>query len=110
MIELRGYIDERGNNRFANWFTDLDADAAAKVALALTRMEQGNFSNVKGIGSGVFENKIDFGPGYRIYFGKDGERLVILIGGGTKKRQGTDIAAAKEYWTGYKRRKKQEKH
>src|SRR5579862_2772686 len=99
MIELRGYIDERGNNRFANWFTDLDANAAAKVAMALTRMEQGNFSNVKSVGSGVFEYKIDFGPGYRIYFGKDGDHLVILIGGGTKKRQAQDIADAKECWT-----------
>ena len=54
------------------------------MTIALARMEKGNFSNVKGVGSGVFEYKIDFGPGYRIYFGKDGDRLVILIGGGTK--------------------------
>ena len=60
-------------------------------------MEQGNFSKVKGVGAGVFEYKIDFGPGYRIYFGKDGDRLVILIGGGTKKRQQQDIAAAQRF-------------
>jgi putative addiction module killer protein len=65
-------------------------------------MEQGNFSNVKAVCSGVFEYKIDFGPGYRIYFGRDGGWLVILIGGGTKKRQAKDIAAAKECWTAYK--------
>ena len=53
---------------------------------ALTRLSLGNMSNVKGVGSGVFEFRIDFGPGYRVYFGKDGERLVILLGGGTKKR------------------------
>ena len=87
MIELRGYIDENGDKRFAEWLERLDAAAAAKVAIALARMEQGNFSKVKGVGSGVFEYKIDFGPGYRFYFGKDGESLVILIGGGTKKRQ-----------------------
>ena len=87
MIGLRRYIDRNGNQRFANWFEGLDASAAAKVTLALTRMEQGNFSNAKGVGAGVYEFKIDFGPGYRIYFGKDGDRLVILIGGGTKKRQ-----------------------
>ena len=63
---------------------------------------------MKGVGYGVFEYKIDFGPGYRIYFGKDGERLVILIGGGTKKRQKQDIAAAQECWTTYKRRKKED--
>ena len=71
-------------------------------------MEQGNFSNVKGVGAGVYEYRIDFGPGYRVYFGKDGDYLVILLAGGTKKRQHADIAAAKEYWRDYKRRKRQE--
>ncbi len=108
MIELRGYIDEWGNKRFADWLDGLDAAAAAKVTIALARMEQGNFSRVKGVGAGVFEFKIDYGPGFRIYFGKDGDRLVILIGGGTKRRQEEDIAAAQECWTAYKRRKKQE--
>jgi putative addiction module killer protein len=65
----------------------------------------GNFSNVKAVGSGVFEYRIDFGPGYRVYFGKDGERLVILLGGGTKKRQQQDITAATANWLDYKRRK-----
>lgn len=106
MFELRGYVDERGEKRFAIWFESLDPIAAAKVTIALTRIEQGNLSNVKGVGAGVFEYKIDFGPGYRIYFGKDGERLVILIGGGTKKRQDNDIAAAKQCWMNYKRRKR----
>jgi putative addiction module killer protein len=108
MVELRGYIDERGNQRFAQWLDGLDGAAAAKVTIALARMEQGNFSNAKGIGAGVFEYKIDFGPGYRIYFGKDGDRLVILMGGGTKKRQQQDIVTAQECWVAYKRRKKQE--
>ena len=108
MIELRGYIDESGNKRFARWLEALDAAAAAKVTIALARMELGNFSKVKGVGSGVFEYKIDFGPGYRIYFGKDGDRLVILIGGGTKKRQEQDIAEAHQCWAAYKRRKRLE--
>ena len=108
MIELRGYIDERGNKRFAHWLEGLDTAAADKVTIALARMAQGDFSKVKGVGSGVFECKIEFGPGYRIYFGKDGERLVILIGGGTKKRQHPDIAAAQECWAAYKRRKRLE--
>lgn len=108
MIELRGYIDEHGKKRFAEWLEDLDAPAAAKVTIALARIEQGNFSNVKSVGSGVFEYKIDFGPGYRIYFGKDRDRLVILLIGGTKKRQERDIAEAQTYWADYKRRKKQE--
>lgn len=106
MFELRGYVDETGRKRFAQWFDRLDAIAAAKVTIALTRIERGNLSNAKGVGAGVLEYKIDFGPGYRIYFGKDGERLVILIGGGTKKRQDSDIAAAQACWTDYKRRKR----
>jgi len=65
----------------------LNPQAAAKVATALTRLALGNVSNVKGVGSGVLELWIDFGPAYRIYFGKDGGRLIILLGGGTKKRQ-----------------------
>jgi putative addiction module killer protein len=108
MIELRGYIDERGNKRFADWLDGLNPIAAAKVTMALARMEKGNLSNVKGVGSGVLEYRIDWGPGYRIYFGKDGDRLIILIGGGTKKRQQQDIAAALNCWADYKRRKKKE--
>jgi putative addiction module killer protein len=108
MIELRAYVDEKGNKRFAEWLEALNPVAAARVTIALARLEHGNFSKVKSVGSGVLEYKIDFGPGYRIYFGKDGESLVILLGGGTKKRQQQDIATAIERWGGYKRRKKQE--
>lgn len=68
------------------------------MTTAVIRIGQGNFSNVKGVGSGVYECTIDFGPGYRIYFGKDGDRLVILLGGGTKKRQQRDIATAIVLW------------
>jgi putative addiction module killer protein len=70
-------------------------------------LELGNFSNVKGVGAGVFEYRIDFGPGYRVYFGKDGDTLVILLSGGTKKRQDRDIATAHR-WKDYKKRKSQE--
>jgi putative addiction module killer protein len=87
------------------WFNRLNAQAAAKVATGMTRLAGGNFSNVKGVGSGLFEYKIDFGPGYRVYFGKDGDRLVILLGGGAKKRQQHDISAALAHWLEYKRRK-----
>jgi putative addiction module killer protein len=71
-------------------------------------MAQGNFSNAKSVGAGVSEYRIDFGPGYRVYFGKDGDTLVILLGGGIKKRQGKDIEAAHDLWREYKRRKRQE--
>jgi putative addiction module killer protein len=105
MIEVREYLDRRGCSPFAAWSYSLNKEAAAKVAAALARMQQGNFSNAKGVRTGVYEYRIDFGPGYRIYFGKDGERLVILLGGGTKKRQQTDIVAALARWQDYKQRK-----
>jgi putative addiction module killer protein len=72
---------------FAEWFAELDAVASAKIVRTLARMEQGNVSNVKGVGEGVMEYRIDFGPGYRIYFGRDGDTIIILLTGGTKKRQ-----------------------
>ena len=78
------------------------------MTTALRRLEMGNSSNVKGVGAGVFEYRIDFGPGYRVYFGKDGDAVVILLGGGTKKRQDDDIADAHERWADYKKRKAQE--
>ncbi len=105
MIEVREYLDRQGRNPYKVWFDRLNPEAAAKVATALIRLALGNVSNVKGVGSGVFEFRIDFGPGYRVYFGKDGERLVILLGGGTKKRQQHDISAAIANWENYKRRK-----
>lgn len=107
-MEIQEYLDSQGRSPYARWFYVLDARAAAKVATALLRMAQGNFSNTKGVGAGVFEYRLDFGPGYRIYFGKDGETVVILLGGGTKKRQRQDIETAQALWQEYKRRKKQE--
>ena len=108
MIEVREYLDAEGKSPYAKWFDRLNVAAAVKVTTAVHRMGQGNFSNVKGVGAGVYEFRIDFGPGYRIYFGKDGDRLVILLAGGSKKRQDADIAAAKVNWRDYKRRKRQE--
>jgi len=105
MIDVREYVDIKGRSPYAAWFDSLNAVAAAKVAKALARISHGNFSNVKGVGSGVFEYKFDFGPGYRIYFGKDGETKVILLGGGMKRRQQRDINAALGNWQDYKRRK-----
>ncbi len=95
------YLRE-GTSPFGTWFAGLDANAAAKVATALYRMEQGNFSNVKSVGKGVSEYKIDFGPGYRIYFGQEGDEVVILLGGGSKKTQAKDIGTAQMLWAEYK--------
>jgi len=75
------------------------------VAAALARIQQGNLSNAKGIGGWCYEFRIDSGPGYRIYFGQDGDCLVILVGGGTKERQKEDIKTALARWQDYKLRK-----
>ncbi len=106
MIDLLEYLDGNGASPFAAWFESLEPMAAAKVAITQIRLSNGNFSSVKGVGSGVFESRIDYGPGYRIYFGKDGDKVIILLGGGTKKRQQNDIEAAHERWRDYKKRTK----
>jgi len=104
----QGIYRYQGRSSYAKWFDRLNARAAAKVATALVRIEQGNLSNAKGVGAGVFECRVDFGPGYRIYFGKDGDTLIILLGGGTKKRQQKDVNAAQILWREYKQRKRRE--
>lgn len=91
---------------FGKWFSQIDSQAAAKVSTVLYRLEQGHSSNIKSVGGGVFEYKIDFGPGYRIYFGQDGNQLIILLAGGAKKSQKNDIKIAHERWARFKLRKK----
>ena len=108
MIEIREYIDDRGRSPFGRWFDGLDAIAATRVRTGLARMEAGNLSNVRGVGSGVLEHRIHVGPGYRVYFGRDGDTLIVLLGGGTKVRQQRDIEDSRELWQEYKRRKQQE--
>ncbi len=104
-MQLLYYIEVAGRSPFAAWFDGLTHEAAAKVAVALKRMEQGNLSGAKSVGEGVLEYRINFGPGYRVYFGYDGKTIVILLAGGTKQRQQRDIEAAKSRWADYKKRK-----
>jgi len=105
-LKVVEYLEQDGSSPFGKWFTRLDPVAGAKATTALYRMEQGNLSNVKPVGQGVAEYRIDFGPGYRIYIGQDGKTLVILLGGGTKKGQNADIQLARQRWRAYKARKK----
>jgi putative addiction module killer protein len=105
-LRVLEFLNDAGRSPFASWFTQLNPAAAAKVTTALYRMEHGNFSNVKGVGTGVFEYRIDFGPGYRIYFGKDGDKIIILLGGSDKKGQVAAIVNAHTAWADYKKRKK----
>ncbi len=104
-IAIRSFVESSGRVPFQEWIDSLDKRAQAKIDVALYRLAQGNRSRVKGTGAGVAELKVDFGPGYRIYFGQDGEMLVILLAGGTKKRQSEDIMTAKARWAEYKARK-----
>ncbi len=90
-LSILEYLDPAGSSPFAAWFQSLDAAAAAKVTTALRRLELGNFSNVKGVGAGVFD------------------AVVILLCGGTKKRQDRDIAMAHDRWGDYKKRKAEER-
>jgi len=105
VLQLLEYVDAAGRSPFGNWFRRLNPTAAAKVTVALYRLAHSNFSNVKGVGAGVYEYKIDFGPGYRVYFGKDGDHIIILLGGSEKKRQGIAISNAQTAWARYKKQK-----
>jgi putative addiction module killer protein len=104
-IKIVEYVRD-GRSLFEKWFDTVDAVAAAKIMTALYRLEHGNLSNVRSVGKGVLEQKVDYGPGYRIYFGRDGDRLIILLGGGSKKRQSLDIKMAQKAWQDYKVDKK----
>ena len=107
MIEIREYLDDRGRSPFGRWFDSLDASAAVRVRTSLARMEAGNLSNIRGVGNGVLECRINVGPGYRVYFGRDGDTLIVLLGGGTKTRQQRDIDDARQLWQEYRRRRQE---
>jgi len=100
-FEIREYT-EAGRSPFAEWFNELDAVTAARVHRYVRRLEAGNFGAAKSLRDGVVELRMDFGPGYRVYYGRDGRTLIILLGGGSKRRQDADIAAAVERWERYK--------
>jgi len=102
---VQEYIREDGSTPFGSWFGELDPQAAAKVSTATLRLESGITSNVKWIGGGLGEYRIDWGPGYRLYLGQDGATLIILLVGGTKKRQQADIDRARMLLAEYKTRK-----
>ncbi|MBC8874622.1 MAG: type II toxin-antitoxin system RelE/ParE family toxin [Planctomycetes bacterium] len=108
MAKVTEYVTEDGKVPFQRWFSSLGTKAALKVRTAVAQMEVGNFGDHKSVGGGVWERRINFEKGYRVYFTKDGDELVILFCGGTKSRQQADIEKAKGYWLEYKRRKRQE--
>lgn len=103
-FQILELLREDGTSPYAEWFDRLDAAAATKVTTATVRMEQGNLSNVKWF-RGIGEYRVDWGMGYRIYLAKEGLKIIVLLGGGTKKGQQKDIERALALWEDYKRRK-----
>ena len=103
-IQVQEYLCPDGSNPYKHWFDGLDSQVAAKVATAIVRLEMGNTSKVRWF-EGIGELKIDWGPGYRVYLAPDGETLIVLFGGGTKRRQQADIDRAKALHAEYKARK-----
>ncbi|MGL5833860.1 MAG: type II toxin-antitoxin system RelE/ParE family toxin [Waterburya sp.] len=107
-MKVQEYIREDSSNPYQKWFDSLDIQAAAKVTVAIARLELGNISNIKWF-DGIGEYRINWGAGYRIYLAQEGKELIILFGGGTKKKQQADIDRAKELYQEYKERKKKSK-
>lgn len=107
-IKVEEYLREDASSPYKTWFDSLPVQAAAKVTVAKLRMELGNTSSIKWF-DGMGEYVIDWGPGYRIYLAKEGDTLIILFGGGTKRGQQRDIDKAKVLLAEYKTRKKQKR-
>lgn len=103
--ELTEYM-EGGSSPFHRWMQTLDSTVKARVFKQLVRMEAGNLGDSKSVGDGVQELRMHFGAGYRIYFGRDGDTIIILLGGGSKRKQAADIKAAKARWAEYGKARK----
>jgi putative addiction module killer protein len=108
---VRVYETQEGTRPFDNWLRSLrDSRARQRVRTRINRLRLGNFGDYKAVGDGVCELRIDYGPGYRVYYGRDGESIVILLIGGDKRAQDRDIETAKEYWADYKARESEDDH
>jgi putative addiction module killer protein len=104
--EIKNYITSNGKNPFSDWFTSLrDINAKAKIRATLKRVTLGNLGDYKSVGEGVFELRINYASGYRIYFGQIDAKIILLLCGGDKSTQNKDILTAKQYWQDYRRRK-----
>lgn len=105
MIEIREYLATDSHSPFVEWLRGLrDRQARARIMVRLNRLRLGNFGDCRSVGDGVFELRMMFGPGYRVYFGRDGERVVMLLCGGDKDTQQKDVELAKHYWRDYRAR------
>jgi putative addiction module killer protein len=106
-IEIRHYITRSGKDAFNDWLSELaDVRAQAKIAVRINGLAAGNVGDCKALGQGLFELRIDWGPGFRVYYGMIGQARVLLLCGGDKRTQPADIAKAYEYLADYKARTK----
>lgn len=104
-IAVRHYVDSAGKDPFDECLTCLrDARAQAKIATRINRVAAGNFGDCKSLGQGLHELRIDWGPGYRVYYAMVGKACVLLLCGGDKRKQNTDIERASQYLKDYKER------
>lgn len=100
---LEYYADDKGQKPFRDWLYGLrDRAAFARITARLDRVELGKFGFCKGLGNGVFELKIDYGPGYRVYYAISGKTVVLLLIGGDKSTQAKDVETAKSYWASHR--------
>jgi putative addiction module killer protein len=107
MFEIQTYQWPDGSEPYADWLAGLaDKQAKARVLVRVLRMGAGNFGDCKPLADGVWELRIDWGPGYRVYYALAGRRLVLLLVGGDKRRQQADITAALKYWKDWQERNK----
>lgn len=105
MIEVRHYLTRAGKDVFDDWLSRLaDARAQAKIAIRVDRLAAGNFGDCKPLRQGLYELRIDWGPGYRVYFAMLGRTRVLLLLGGDKRKQSSDIERASAYWKDYRER------
>ena len=105
MIEIRHYVTRSGKNVFDHWLTRLaDPRAQAKILVQVNRLAAGNFGQCKSLRRGLYEMRIDWGPGYRFYYALLGPLCVLLLCGGNKRKQSSDIDRALEYLKDYKER------
>jgi len=100
-LQVREYLTADGRNPFRDWTNRLHGPAKARILARVLRFEAGNFGDHKSASEGVCEARVFFGTGYRIYFGRDGDSLVLLLTGGDKSTQSQDILRARTYWRGY---------
>jgi putative addiction module killer protein len=108
-IEIRHYVTAAGKDVFENWLTGLpDLQAQARIAVRINRLSTGNFGDTKSLGGGLSELRIDWGPGYRVYFARARIQSILLLCGGDKRTQSGDIRRAGAYWKDYKARVKRD--